>query len=319
MNSVSTPYNRGLHRFALFTAAVTFLLILLGALVTSNGAGLSVPDWPTSFHRWPITLGYFEVPLVGGVQWEHTHRILAQLVGLLTIILALWTWRSDRRRWMRNLGWSALALVIAQGVLGGITVLFYLPRAVSTAHATLSQTFFCVVAAMAIFTGRRFVAPETTPRIPPLAKRPSLRTLTLISIAVVYVQLILGAAFRHIIGPRTFAEFLPHLIGAMVVALVLLWTIMRVLTDYFTVDQLRKPAIALLSLLMLQLGLGIFTYIAVLVWVGSGWLGITISVLHVGVGAMLLVHTVMLAIQAWRALPAAEQVAQPGIHKVVPA
>ena len=130
-------------------ALVTFFLIIAGALVTSNDAGLSVPDWPTSFGS------LYKIPhLVGGVKFEHTHRMIAQFVGFLSIILALWTWRADPRRWMKYLGLTALGLVIAQGILGGITVLFYLPPAVSSAHAALAQTFFCVVVLIALFTGR---------------------------------------------------------------------------------------------------------------------------------------------------------------------
>ena len=116
LKSVSTPYNRALHRFALFTAAATFMLIIAGALVTSNDAGLSVPDWPTSFGS------LYKMPhMVGGVRFEHTHRMVAEFVGLLTIVLAIWTWRSDRRRWIRILGVAALGTVVAQGILGGIT------------------------------------------------------------------------------------------------------------------------------------------------------------------------------------------------------
>ncbi len=326
MNSLATPYNRGLHRFLLFTAGVTFLLILLGALVTSNDAGLSVPDWPTSFRHWPVTPGYFEVPLVGGVKWEHTHRILAQFVGVLSIVLAVWTWRTDRRRWMRNLGWFALGLVIAQGLLGGITVLLYLPQAVSTAHAALSQAFFCVVTAMAIFTGRRFREPGVQPLVdvPRERRRPSLRTLAALSVIVVYVQLILGAAFRHMRGPKTPTELMPHLIGAVAVTVILLWTVIRVFSDYSGVRSLRAPAASLLGLLMVQLVLGFMTYMTVLVWgreAPQPLLSMVLtSVLHVGFGALVLVHTVILAIQAWRydALSRAAHI-EPSMRKVVPA
>ena len=144
LKSVDLPYNHAHHRFAVFTACVTFLLIIAGALVTSNDAGLSVPDWPTSFGS------LYKIPhLVGGVRFEHTHRMIAQFVGFLTIILAVWTWRADHRRWMKYLGVTALGLVIAQGVLGGLTVLFYLPPAISSAHAALAQTFFCVAVLIA--------------------------------------------------------------------------------------------------------------------------------------------------------------------------
>ena len=187
-------------------AFCTFLLIIAGALVTSNDAGLAVPDWPTSFHHWPVTYGYFTVPMVGGIRWEHGHRILAQLIGLLTIVLAVWTSKVDRRSWMRKLGWAALATVIAQGVLGGITVLHFLPPSVSAAHATLAQTFFCMIVALWLFTGRTWVQ---EPRMQLPTKRPSLPWLATASAACVYVQLILGAAFRH-----HGIKLLPHIISA---------------------------------------------------------------------------------------------------------
>jgi len=131
--ATETPYNRGHHRLAVILAGWTFLLIIAGALVTSNDAGLSVPDWPTSFGS------LYKIPkLVGGVKFEHTHRMIAQFVGFLSIVLAVWTWRTDPRRWMKYVGASALGLVIAQGILGGLTVLFYLPPAISSAHAALA-------------------------------------------------------------------------------------------------------------------------------------------------------------------------------------
>jgi cytochrome c oxidase assembly protein subunit 15 len=124
---------------------VTFCLIIAGALVTSNDAGLSVPDWPTSFGS------LYKIPrMVGGVRFEHTHRMVAEFVGLLTIIIAIWTWRVDKRPWMKALGIGALGTVIAQGILGGITVLHFLPPAVSTAHAIVGQTFFCIAVAIAL-------------------------------------------------------------------------------------------------------------------------------------------------------------------------
>src|SRR5438045_5937619 len=110
----SLEFNPALHRFLIFLAVMTFLLLLAGGLVTSNAAGLSVPDWPTSFgslYRIP--------PMIGGVKFEHGHRMIAELVGLLTIVLAIWIQRSDRRRWMHMLGWVALGGVVVQGVLGG--------------------------------------------------------------------------------------------------------------------------------------------------------------------------------------------------------
>ena len=164
---VNADYNRARHVFAVFTACAIFTLILAGALVTSNDAGLSVPDWPTSFGSI-----YKIPPMVGGVRFEHGHRMLAEFVGLLTIILALWTWRTDERQWMRRLSIAALAVVIMQGILGGLTVLYFLPPAVSTAHAALGQTFFCITVIIAIFTGRASVAtPKEFPNPPGVESR----------------------------------------------------------------------------------------------------------------------------------------------------
>ncbi len=132
---------------------------------------------------------------MGGVKFEHTHRMIAQGAGILTIILAVWTWRVEKRRWLRYLALAALGTVIAQGILGGITVLFYLPPAVSSAHAALAQTFFCIAVAIALFTGKKWI--EEQPRVEFDQRRPSLFTLTLLSIFVLYVQLTLGAMFRH--------------------------------------------------------------------------------------------------------------------------
>src|SRR5882762_2887127 len=145
-----------LHRFAKLVAACTVLLILAGSLVTSHDAGLSVPDWPTSY-GWNM----FTFPpsmWVANIFYEHGHRLIASTVGFLTIVLAVWLWRADSRRWLRWLGVAALGAVIAQGVLGGITVLFFLPAAVSTAHAGLAEVFFCMTVAIALFTSPRWMS-----------------------------------------------------------------------------------------------------------------------------------------------------------------
>jgi len=287
--------------FATFTAMWTFVLIIAGALVTSNDAGLSVPDWPTSFGSL-----YKLPPMVGGVKFEHSHRMIAESVGLLTIILAVWLSKTDRRPWMRKLGWSALGLVILQGILGGITVLRFLPPSISSAHATLGQTFFCVIVAIWLFTGRTWVQ-EPRQNLP--TKRPSIQVLTGLAVTSIYVQLILGAAFRH-----HGIKLLPHIISATVVTFVLLWTVVRVLTEYPQVDQLRKPAIALLSLLMVQLGLGFASWVTRVEWgkdaVQPEMPMVISTVSHVAVGALLLATAVVLAIQVWRhvAIPTRERV-----------
>ena len=295
LKSIEVPYHRGLHRFAIFTACVTLLLIVAGALVTSNEAGLSVPDWPTTFGS------FYKIPrMVGGIKYEHGHRMMAEFVGLLTIILAVWTWRVEKRRWLRMLGLAALGTVIAQGILGGITVLFFLPPAVSSAHAALAQTFFCIAVAIAVFTGRRWI--EEQPRVELDVRRPSLFTLTLLSIFVLYVQLLLGAMFRH-----NGLSWWPHVIHAGVVAIVLSWTAIRAISVYAQIEAVRRPAVAMLGLMVGQLCLGFLAFITRVMWgkdAAQPELPMIIStVIHVAVGALLLATAVVLAIQVWRHVP----------------
>jgi len=270
----------------------TFLLIVAGALVTSNDAGLSVPDWPTSFGSL-----YKLPPMAGGVKWEHSHRMIAEFIGLLIIVMAVWTQRVESRKWMRVLGWTALGAVIGQGVLGGLTVLNFLPWSISTAHATLGQMIFALVVAMALFTGRPWLQDYEPVAEPYLW--PSTPTLTALAAASVWVQLILGAAFRHY-GMK----LLPHLIGACVVTAIICWAGVRVLTRYGSVAHLRKPAQLLLALLMIQLGLGFCAYLTRMTFGHNAvqpWQVMVVStVSHVAWGALVLAASVVLAIQSRR-------------------
>lgn len=293
--------------FAVFTAGVTLLLIVAGALVTSNDAGLSVPDWPTTFGS------FYKMPhMVGGVKFEHGHRMVAEFVGLMTIILAVWTWRAERRRWLRVLGVAALGTVILQGILGGLTVLFYLPAPVSSAHAAVAQTFFCIAVCIAMFTGRQWV--EEVPQVEVDTRRPSLFTLTLLSIFVLYVQLILGAMFRH-----KGMSWWPHVLHAGIVTVVLTWTTIRALSVYSKIEAVRKPAILLLSLLITQLCLGFAAFLTRVAWGRDNLqpeLPMVIStVSHVAVGALLLATTVVLAVQVWRHVPVAFAEHVPGTER----
>ena len=181
-------YNKNLHRFAIFTAVCIFFLIIAGGLVTSTGSGLAVPDWPLSY-------GKLMPPMVGGVFYEHSHRMVATFVGLLTAILTIWIWRKEKRRWVRVLSALALLAVIMQGVLGGLTVLFLLPTGVSVGHATLAQTFFCIVASIALFTSSWWLSDHRSP--PETERRPTTFALCAAMTVAVYVQLILGALMRH--------------------------------------------------------------------------------------------------------------------------
>lgn len=268
------------------------MLIVLGAMVTSKDAGLSVPDWPTSFGSL-----YKIPPMVGGVKYEHGHRMFAEFIGLLIIVMAVWTQRVEHRKWLKVLGWISLAAVVGQGILGGLTVKLSLPWTISTAHATLAQTIFCVVTAMALFTSRAWL--QDAEPILEHGATPSTPTLTTLAAACVWVQLILGAAFRH-----TGIRLLPHLIGACVVTAVLCWTVVRILSRYSGVPQLRRPAQLILGLLVVQLGLGFAAYVTRLQWMLDApqpTTGIVMStVSHVAGGALVLATTVVLAIQTRR-------------------
>jgi heme a synthase len=272
-------------------------VITAGALVTSNDAGLSVPDWPTSF-------GYLvKVPhFVGGIRYEWSHRMLAGSLLTLTLAISTWTLLVERRRWMRWLAVGAFCTVIAQAILGGLTVLLFQPPMVSTAHATVAQTFFCIAVAVALFTGRKWV--EEQPRVEFDSRRPSLFTLTLLSIFVLYVQLILGGMFRH-----HGMSWWPHVANAALVTFVLAWTAIRAISVYSNIEAVRRPAILMLSLLIAQLCLGFAAFLTRVAWgknaVQPELPMVAATVAHVAVGALLLATTVILSIQVWRHVPVA--------------
>ena len=238
--------------------------------------------------------------------------MIAQVAGLLTIVLAVWTWRAEKRRWLRILGFAALGTVIAQGILGGITVLFYLPPAVSSTHAALAQTFFCIAVAMALFTGQKWV--EEQPALEFDQRRPSLFTLTLLSIFVLYVQLILGAMFRH-----HGLSWWPHVVHAVVVSFILTWTAVRTFTVYPQIEAIRRPAIMMLSLVIAQLCLGFTAFLTRVSWgrdaVQPEFPMVVSTVAHVAVGALLLASTVILALQVWRHVPVALEEPLPQAHR----
>ena len=180
-----------LHRFAKLVAASTVLLLAAGAMVTSTGSGLSVPDWPTTYGWYMFTFPMSK--WVGGIRYEHGHRLIASTVGFLTIILAVWTWRVDPRRWVRWLAAGALGVVILQGLLGGLTVLLLLPAPISIGHAGLAQLFFCLTLSLAVFTSPGWKAASAVDPV----DDPKLRRLAAVTTVLVYTQILLGATMRH--------------------------------------------------------------------------------------------------------------------------
>jgi len=277
--------NRWLHRYAVFTACSTFCLIVAGALVTSNDAGLAVPDWPLSY-------GSLTPPWVGNIRYEHGHRVVAAFVGVLTVILSLWLWRREPRRWVRRLGFAALGAVIAQGLLGGITVLFFLPTVISVSHACLAQVFFCLMVVIALVTGSSWTDAPASARDP----LPSVYGWTA---AAIFLQLTMGAALRH-----KGLGLIPHLIGAGVVTGLVMATLYRVMVRHSNEPAVVRPAVTLGVLLSAQLILGAGSYwtreltrdaaqpLPVVVWT---------TVAHVATGALMLASSVWLILAATQA------------------
>ena len=297
-------YSPWLHRTARLTAGATFLLIVIGGIVTSTESGLAVPDWPTTF-------GYnmFLYPLsemVGGILYEHSHRLMGSLVGLLTVGLFIFALVRDSRKWLKWLGLIALVAVIVQGVLGGLRVT-QINRNFAIVHACLAQAFFALLCGIAWFTSRDWWK-DRAASVNGTAQK--LRRLSLITTCLIYVQLIFGAILRHT-GNRLDA----HLLFAFLVALHIFLLARRILgTD----DETRRIApsmiLLLLGLLAVQLMLGTGAFFAKLTAFGETFataLTVTITTAHVAVGALMLVSSFVLTLKIYRFTDASVAVEAP--------
>ena len=367
MNAISIPQPQatarsasGIHLHAVLLVCATLFLIFVGALVTSHDAGLAVPDWPTTYDE-----NMFVYPpsrWVGGIFYEHGHRLTASAVGLLTLLLALrmglsqarkrsvrrlvrvvvpvlalvsvvrlqgdrlamslltsgFVWvacepllrgEPEPRRWVRNLAYVALGAVCLQGLLGGLTVHYLLPLAVSVAHACLAQAFLCVAVTLAVVTSPGFLRFQAQPRHAPA--RPGPWRVAALTAGVVYCQLIVGALMRHMNAglaipdfPLAFGRLVPpldspqvlvhflHRLGALVVSACIGWTVFRVFVSPRSGARLRLLAVALLALLGGQLTLGAFT-----VWTRTAPLPTSF---HVVTGAAILATSVLLTLLAYQ-------------------
>jgi len=315
------PPNLWLHRYAVLTACATFLLIFVGGLVTSTGSGLSVPDWPLSY-------GQVFPAMQGGVLYEHGHRMVAAFVGLLTVILAVWVWRKEPRRWVRWLAAAALMAVILQGVLGGLTVLLGLPLLVSVFHACLAQAFFASTVVLAVVTRPSWVRPASSAAGSVALSAVRLAGLTTFA---VYVQLVLGAVMRHMGAglaipdfPLAFGKLIPpilservlihfvHRLGAVTVAALVIWTAVRMLRQTPRQDAIVRSSILLLVLLAGQMTLGALAVLS--------RLSVLPTTAHVAGGAALLATALFLTLRSYRLSAAAAETPGRGwIAQEVPA
>jgi cytochrome c oxidase assembly protein subunit 15 len=290
-----------LRFYTKFVALSTAVLIFAGGLVTSTGSGLSVPDWPNTYGWFMFTFPLEK--MVGGIRYEHSHRLIASTVGFLILVLAFWLWRVEPRRWVRRLGYFALAAVITQGILGGITVLWYLPDPISIAHAGLAQIVFCLTSAIALFTSRGWVRTTSEAR-----GDSTLRRLTVATTAWVYVQILLGAimrhteaglaipdfpfAFGHVIPPQwdpKIAIHFAHRAGALIASVMIVATTAHVFYHHRRSGELVRPSVLLLILLAVQITLGAYT-----VWTARHFI---INSLHVVTGASVLVTSLVLTLR----------------------
>jgi cytochrome c oxidase assembly protein subunit 15 len=297
-----------LHLFALLVAASTALLIFAGGLVTSTGSGLSVPDWPTTYGWFMLTFPLDK--MVGGIFYEHSHRLIASMVGLLIVVLAVWLWKAESRNWVRRLGYIAVAAVITQGILGGITVLWFLPDPISIAHASLAQLVFCLTVSIALFTSPGWRRAYTGTRTSLANDRP-LQAIAMLTTALVYVQIIVGATMRHTDAglaipdfPLAFGQLVPpfwnpqiavhyaHRVGALTVSAFVLATAGHVLYHHLRRPELRRPSLLLLVLLAVQITLGALTVLS-----GKHYV---INSLHVVTGAFVLGLSLVLTLRAYR-------------------
>ncbi len=321
--------NAWLHRLALTTAGSTLFLLFVGALVTSKGAGLAVPDWPTTFGHNMFLFPWTR--MVDGVFYEHSHRLVASGVGFLTLVLAACLWLREPRAWVRRLGMAALVLVIVQGIIGGLRVV-WLEQDFAIIHAGLAQAFFALMVAMALFTSRawqeaqpvmRFssVAPgepadpvvnsEEPVREAPAGEWMLFRRLCLVATLLIYAQSLLGAVIRH-----TGTGVVPHVLMALLVTLMVGGLVIKALHLGEEAPVFRSLALFLGVLLLLQLGLGTASYAARFLAIGAAWQpGLTVAVTtgHVVTGALMLAVGVAMTLWSFRHLGANPLPAMDGV------
>jgi cytochrome c oxidase assembly protein subunit 15 len=318
-----------LHRYALVVVAAIVCLIFFGGQVKSTNSGLSVPDWPNTYDHFMFTFPWEK--MVGGIFWEHSHRMIASITGILTFILTLWAYLVEPRRWARRLAMAASLAVLAQGVLGGLTVLFLLPISISAAHGTLAQIYFCLVVTFALVTSKGW---KEEVRKEPDSEALPLRKLALATTCIIFAQLIVGAVMRHseaglaipdfplmfgsLVPPLSDArlaaanselwkmgllwklgisqvtrlqmiEHLLHRLGGLIVFVMVFWTGRRVFKLPTMDRSLRRNAMLLMGLVVVQVSLGILTILTEKQF--------TITTLHVVTGALTLATSLVLTVR----------------------
>ena len=303
--SETVSYHKARHRFAVLLACCVVFLISAGALVTSTGSGLSVPDWPLSY-------GSLNPPnwwTISTVRAEHGHRLIAGTVAMLTVVLAVWTGIREPRKWVRRLAYLAVAAVLTQALLGGLTVLFFLPTPISVSHAALAEIFLCLTVTLALVTSRWWIDAERERT--EVRGTPALFRAARLTTALVFCQILLGAVMRHSGAglaipdfPLVFGGLFPpeldfgigvhyaHRIGALVVTAAIVVTAVRARRVSGASALVRTLWIAMILLVVVQISLG-----GAVILTGKAALPNTA---HVATGATLLATSLLMALGSYR-------------------
>ena len=293
---MTATYHPSVHRFSIFVVCWTLLLLVAGALVTSNEAALSVPDWPLSY-------GSLTPPIVGGIRYEHSHRVIAGVLGLLSIVLAVWVWARDERRWLRWFSVIAVLGIVAQAILGGEVVRQLLHYWLPVMHACFAQIVFAALLSIAVFTSRWLIMDQ--PRLEDTGS-PSIHTHTIVNATIIYFQVILGAGFRHKEIPVW-----PHMVGALIVLGMVIWTAAVLRRRFEKSRAISKTRILLHAVLGTQLLLGLGAYWSRLTTANDPQpmpLMVTLTVLHTVVGALLFAVSILLVLLCYRLVPRKREV-----------
>src|SRR6266571_195874 len=304
---MTTIYNPGVHRFAVFTVCWTVLLFVAGALVTSKDAALSVTDWPKSHGTWvpPLTM------LQGGDLFEFSHRVVAGGLGFLTLALAVLLWAKENRVWLRWLGIVAVLGVAVQAILGGQVVIRLLHYWLPVIHACFAQIVFGAVLGIAVFTSKWWVTEQ--PQLED-SGNPSIHSLTILNAAVIYLQVILGAGFRHKDIP-----IWPHMAVAMLVLGVVIWTAVALRKRFEKSRELSKARILLHAIFGTQFLLGLAAFWSRRTTADAPQpmpVMVTLTVIHTVVGAILFAFSVLIVLMCYRLIPRGREVAATASRRV---
>jgi heme a synthase len=294
---MKASYHPVVHRFAVLTVSWTVLLLIAGALVTSNDAALSVTDWPKSHGVWIPT------PLVGGDVYEYSHRVVAGVLGILTLILTVLIWIREERRWLRWFAAIAVGGIVAQAILGGQIVIQLLHYWLPVMHACLAQIMFAAILSIAVFTSEWWILDH-----PQLEARgsPSIHSLALLNALVIFLQVFLGAGFRHKDIP-----IWPHAAGSLAVLATVVWTAVALRRRFESSRELTRMRVLLHSVFGFQFLLGIAAYWSRITTADAPQpmpVMVVLTVTHTVVGALLFAVSILTILLCYRLVPRAGEV-----------